>query len=304
MALLGMLGFALALAAQGPMPMRRAVALQGATLYISPETDSAPVGNIKPGDDIAVEDKAAGFLRVFDSCGEGCGVSGWAPAIPVAYLDDPGAPEAIYNQAMKLEAEAEKSRYDRPTTLTAAQMFYRIYDDFPPGPFTAEALYRSGALAWNMNMADRPPRQDPIYRQFPDDSVLRKVIHKYPKTQWAARAQYLLLDERFTCGRWTQKPNCIGKEIDVYKDYLRQYPASPDAPDAEYQIVYRADAAWTIFNGTARHDADKAREFKALVASEAATLHRQFPGDPADVKAAALAAQVARGEPLQMNGGQ
>ncbi|HUX68820.1 MAG TPA: hypothetical protein VMV31_15145 [Terriglobales bacterium] len=297
--LLGVLALGLGLAGQA-VPLRKAVALTSASLYLNPDTTSTQVGAVQPGMGIALQSQVGDFAQVFVGA---IGVSGWMPNHNYAPLDDPASAEAIFGAAVGLEIEAEDNGGERRAALDAANLFMTVYTDFPASPRAPEALYRAASIRWQLKMAEEPRRPSPSERQFPDDSEMHRVINKYGKTPWAARAEYDLLVEHFTCGVWVEKPECVEKEIHTYQGYVKKYPGGPKTAEAAYDALYRAGIAWTLYRAPGKHhDAGKAAQYQQQVAEDAATIARLYPASDWAAQAALIAFNVAHGTALKLPG--
>ena len=271
----------------------KSVAIREGKLLLKPDTGSAVVGEIRPGDSVAIFERSPGFARVFVKA------SGWMVDKGMIALTDPKAPAVIFGAAAQLQEKAESAPGESDTAKDAARLFFQVYDNFPQNPLAAEALYRAADIKWQLDSADLPLSRDPANRQFPDDHWLNKVKGQYAGTPWAARAAYVLLQKHFTCGDWVEKPGCIQKEINVYRDYLHDYPKSPLAADAAYQIVYRDGAAWSVYSDEGpQHDAGKAQQYAHETQEQAAAVASQYPGTDWAARAQLIAFEVAQGVPV------
>ena len=293
------LALALGLAGQAA-PLQKAVALAPTTIYLGPDTTSTKVGAVRPGMDFGIQSHTGDFAQVFVGA---VGVSGWIPNHGYALLDDAGAAEAVFGAAVGLENQAEETGGERQAALNAANLYMSVYSDFPASARAAEALYRAASIRWQLKLAEEPRRPTPSERQFPDDSGLHRVINKFGKTPWAARAEYDLLVEHFTCGVWVEKPQCVEKEIHTYQGYVKKYPGGPKTAEAAYDALYRAGIAWTLYRAPgAHHDAGKAAQYQRQVADDAATLARLYPATDWAAQAALIAFNVAHNTPLTVPG--
>lgn len=292
--------FALAvLLSLAPAPLRadttppKAISLREGKLFLKPDTSSAVVGEVRPGDLVAIFERSPGFARVFVHA------SGWMVDQGLLPLANPKAPEVLLGAAAQLQSQAESYSGQTQTAKDAARLFFQVYEYFPQSPQAAEALYRAADIRWQLDMADLPISSDPSSREFPDDHWLNKVKGKYPHTPWAARAAFVLLVKHFTCGDWTEKPNCIDKEIGTYRDYLHDYSDSPMAAEAMYQIVYRDAAAWSLYSAPGSgHDAGKATQFASRTQQDAAAIASRYPGTDWTARAQFLAFEVNQGVPV------
>lgn len=264
----------------------RAIAVEPAVLRVDPDPSSAVVGQVLPGQNVALLNLAHGFAQVFVMR------SGWMLDKGLVRLTQPGGGEILFGAASQFEQRAEDASGQRVAAQNAARLYYSVYDNFPFSPLAGEALFRAAEIRWQLGLNDMPVVADPSQRRFPDDSLLKRVRSKYPGTPWAARADFLLLQEKLTCGIWDSKPSCIGKEIDHYRDYLKKYPRGPRSAEAAYDIVYRDGAAWSLYRAGDHADAGKAAHYRAAAIADAAAVQRDFPGTDWAAQAALIAFKI------------
>jgi len=277
--------------------LQKAVALAPATIYMSPDTSSAKVGVARPGMDVGIQSTSGDFIQVFT------GVSGWMPNHDVVRLDDPQGDEVLFGAAVGLENLAEESGGERQAALDAARLYMALYSGFPASPRAAEAAYRGAEIRWEVALGEQPKRRTPDERQFPDQTELRRVESKFGTTPWGARAAYQLLITHFTCGDWVEKPQCVGKEIGTYKDYVKKYPTGPMTAEADYDAVYREAIAWTIYRAPGKnHDEGKAGGYAKDVAQDAAAMASKYRATDWAAQAALLAFSVAHNTPIAWPG--
>lgn len=293
LALLLLLASTLA-AAQQAVPLQKAIALDAETVYLSPNITSAKVGAIPPGEQIGVQAVNGKFTQVF------AGISGWITAHTFVLLSAPNADEVIFGAAAAMQRKAYDDQSDAETK-DAVRLFLNIYNYLPHSPRAGEALYRGAALQWDTSVSEMPASTAPAMRLFPDDSLLHRVESKFNRTPWAARAAYKLLIEHFTCGDWFTKPECIDKEANRYRDYVKRYPASPDAPEAVYDALYREAIAWTLYSQPGKNaDPAKAADARSRVTADAVLLARAYPHTDWAARGAYLAFLVAHNSPLPL----
>jgi outer membrane protein assembly factor BamD (BamD/ComL family) len=278
--------------------LEKAIALTAAPIYLSPDTTSTKVGQVRPGMMLGIQRQARDFVQIFSGQ---LGVSGWIENRGYVRLDNAQAPEVLFGAGAEQEALAESRSNEDQAANDAAQLFLSIYNYFPASARAAEALYRGADIVWELKMSEEPHRSDPSQRQFPSTEGLRRVISKFPKSEWAQRAAFSLIVTHFTCGSWFDKPDCIGKEIHQYDDYVKKYPRSPRAAQAAYDAIYRAGIAWTIYRqNTKVGNQEKADQYQAEVAARAAAMERDYPGTDWTARAALEAFTVAQGEPMAL----
>lgn len=281
-------------AAQQAVPLQKAIVLGPETVYLSPDTSSAKVGAIRPGQQIGVQSVNGKFTQVFS------GISGWITGHNFVLLTAPNADEVIFGAAAALQRKAYDDQSDAETK-DAVRLFVNIYNYLPQSPRAGEALYRGAALQWDTKISEMPSSAAPNMRLFPDDSLLHRVESKFKGTPWAARAAYKLLIEHLTCGDWFTKPDCIGKEANRYRDYVKRYPSSPDAPEAVYDALYRDAIAWTIYSQPGKNaDLSRAADARRQVTADAALLQRAYPRTDWAARGAYIAFQVTHNSPLPL----
>jgi tetratricopeptide (TPR) repeat protein len=90
----------------------------------------------------------------------------------------------------------------------ALQSFHAVVDDDPDGSYASQAVHRIGAL-----FRDRYQYKEAIIR-------CRQLANKYPKTQTAAIARYLVAQYTFADGGHDEA-------IENYRSFLNDFPTSP-----------------------------------------------------------------------------
>ena len=90
----------------------------------------------------------------------------------------------------------------------ALQSFHAVVDDDPDGSYASQAVHRIGAL-----FRDRYQYKEAITR-------CRQLANKYPKTQTAAIARYLVAQYTFADGGYDEA-------IENYRSFLNDFPTSP-----------------------------------------------------------------------------
>lgn len=279
-AALGLLLVAAPLAARGqtpaaqPTPLHpvKAVAVHRETLHIGPDTTSATVGTVQPGQEVAILKLAHGYAQVF------AGRTGWMPNRGIVLLTDPQAPEVIYGAAADLQEQAEQYSGQETAAKNAARLYYQVYEEFPQSYRAGEALYRAAQIQWQLDMAELPATGNNADYQLPSTRLLRQVVSKFPKTQWAARAAYLRVREQMSCSDWEGQPKCLGKEIGRLRKYWKKYPDGPLAAEAAYGILYREAAGVNIYSHPGPHqDRGKAQDYERKAFNAIADLQRRWP---------------------------
>ena len=100
----------------------------------------------------------------------------------------------------------------------ALQSFHAVIDDDPDGSYASQAVHRIGAL-----FRDRYQYKEAISR-------CRQLANKYPKTQVAAIARYLIAQYTFADGGYDEA-------IESYRSFLNDFPTSPYRASALNSLV-------------------------------------------------------------------
>ena len=100
----------------------------------------------------------------------------------------------------------------------ALQSFHAVIDDDPNGSYASQAVHRIGAL-----FRDRYQYKEAITR-------CRQLANKYPKTQAAAIARYLIAQYTFAEGGYDEA-------IENYHSFLNDFPTSPYRTSALNSLV-------------------------------------------------------------------
>ena len=100
----------------------------------------------------------------------------------------------------------------------ALQSFHAVIDDDPDGSYASQAVHRIGAL-----FRDRYQYKEAVTR-------CRQLANKYPKTQTAAIARYLVAQYTFAEGRYDEA-------IESYRSFLNDFPTSPYRNSALNSLV-------------------------------------------------------------------
>ena len=171
-----------------------------------PSTDSAKLSNIGRGREVAVLERAHGWVNVVGTVG-----TGYAPEIPrtrpTATLPDglrtrasspPRRPTATRSPSARPSTArwkpASAVAVEAPTS-DAMRLYARSAEYFPQSPLAAESAYRAADIRWQIESADaasRPSAQerDPALHYQIDEDRMKQVIKKYPHTKWADLAAY------------------------------------------------------------------------------------------------------------------
>lgn len=238
----------------------RATALQITPLYVQPGNSSQRIDRIQIGREMVVAEKSGSWLRVYantdieemesgpDTPMVGSDstpppVSGWVQAKGIVEETTPNGDQIIMGAAANEEALAADPRGPVNAAQAARLLYRRVVEMFPNSPLAPEAAWRSADIQWQLartNNATLPSAhdQDPNMRPQIDETELRHLIKMYPRTRWAALADFDRIDNKL-CGSWQGTTKCPEREEQLYEKYADAYPDGPKTARALYEAVYR-----------------------------------------------------------------
>jgi hypothetical protein len=256
--------------------------VRAASLYLSPDKDSAKLGDVTRGRDVIIMEKTSGWLHVQANVAsnpyEERLVTGWIVDKGMVLTSNPDGARIVYGEAVDSEDEASRRRGRKGADLDAMRLYYRIYDLFPTSPIAGEALYRAADIRWQLEKADvysRPAsrEQDPELRDEINTEWMKLVTKKFPGTKWADLAVYTMLDNK-VCGDWKGASRCPEKEASMYEKYANEHPQSSKAAEALYNAASRYAALIQIYK--TEEDAKKSAEAKNKALALAQKVASQF----------------------------
>ncbi len=250
----------------------RELALVTAKMYVGPEISSSVIAMVRPGQEVAVLGYSGKFAHVFVHA------SGWMRNQGLLALNNPQATQILMGAARAREKRAERYALQGQTARNAALLYYRVWDDFRASPPAAEALYRAGAIAWQLERGEYNTPQGK-YNYMLKGRLLRKVRGNYSHTPWAARAAYLLLQRKLNCNHWSRHPHCIVKEGHVYRDYYQNYKTGPRAAAAAYQTAWHYAVAVTAYSRPGRRQKlNRANHYRRKAEKWIRRIETLYPG--------------------------
>ena len=187
----------------------------------------------------------------------------------------PNGDQIIYGEAADSETQAQQRGGRRHADEDAMRLYYRLYEYFPNSPLAGQALWHAADIRWQREKFDarlRPSfrEMDPNLREGMDDTTMKLVIKKFPRTRWADLAAYALLDNKL-CGSWKGELKCPEKESELYEKYAREHPQSPRAAEALYNAAWRLAALVDMYKASHENDkGEKARKKSLELAQEIA----------------------------------
>jgi hypothetical protein len=294
----------------------KATVIRNTNLYVAPDNGSNRMAEITPGREMVILEKSGPWLRVFANTDEETSrsqdapvfgheaaavpVSGWMQAAGVISADTPKGDLILFGAAASQEIDAMLPRAPQAVAQGARLLYQRMQDLFPQSPLTPEAAWRSADIRWQLQKADvmslpSAHEKDAYLRETIDDEELRKLKKNYPNSKWADLADWDMLDNK-VCGDWQGAPKCPQKESELYEKYAQDHPASPRAPEALYNAVYRQGALSDIYG--ANGDDKKAGEAKARAVAIAGTIATKYPQSDYAARAASLVYQLQESIPI------
>jgi outer membrane protein assembly factor BamD (BamD/ComL family) len=272
----------------------RAALVREAIIYLSPDTNSAKLGEAGRGREIILLDRSRNWLHVEALLGfaktpdaafvededmEGKTITGWIVDSGAVWANTPNGDRILFGAAADSEEEASRRHGRRGADQDALRLYRRIFDLFPGSPLAGEGLYRAADIKWQLEKSDvmtRPSarEKDPNLRQGMDEQSMKQVMKKFPGTKWAELAAFHLLDNKL-CGDWQGSSKCPDKEAEMYEKYVKEHPQSPTAPEALYYATSRRAALVEIYK--TEEQPKKSEESKSRAMALAQQLVSQYP---------------------------
>jgi hypothetical protein len=272
----------------------RAALVREAVIYLSPDTNSAKLGQAGRGREIILLDRSRNWLHVEALLGfaqtpdpafvedediEGKTITGWIVDSGAVWANTPNGDRILFGAAVDAEDEASRRHGRRGADQDALRLYRRIFDLFPTSPLAGEGLYRAADIKWQLEKSDvmtRPSarERDPSLRQGMDEQPMKQVMKKFPGTKWAELAAFHLLDNKL-CGDWQGSSKCPDKEAEMYEKYVKEHPQSSAAPEALYNATSRRAALVEIYK--TEEQPKKSEESKSRALALAQQLVSQYP---------------------------
>ncbi|HET7749910.1 MAG TPA: hypothetical protein VFK81_11055 [Terriglobales bacterium] len=268
---------------------QRGVMVRPATIYISPDPTSAKLAQIERGREVAIIEHSNQWLHVFatlagqrtenpmvdedSDIADVRDVSGWILGKGVVTASTPNGDKILFGAAADAESEASRRGGRKGAAGDAYFLYLRAEEYFPSSPLAGEALYRAADIKWQLDRLDvmsRPSShaRQAYLREGMNEDLMKKVIKKYPRTKWADRAAFHLLENK-VCGDWQGASSCPKKEAEMYEKYARERPDSPDAAEALYDTAWRMAALIQIYKTEEKaKDSDQAKAHAIEVAQQ------------------------------------
>jgi hypothetical protein len=237
----------------------RGIMIRPAQIYLQPAADSAKVGEITRGREVAIlEAPNNGWVHVIATIsenattGEQKNVSGWLLDKGIIRKDTANGDQIVFGEAASSEAEAGRRNGRKGADADAFRLYYRCAEYFPQSSLAGEALYRAADIRWQIDKYDvmsRPSarERDPNLRIYGiNEDLMREVKKKFPGTKWSDLADFHMIDNKL-CGDWEGQAKCPEKEAGIYEKYVAEHPQSPAVAEALYDAAVRYAALITIY---------------------------------------------------------
>ncbi len=290
-------------------------------IYVAADTSSQRLDRITPGREMLIVERNGKWLRVFantdveqnreeDAPVFGTEesatppISGWIEDKGVVSAATPKGDAVLFGAATLAEQNASETHGQQRAAQDASLLYTRASQIFPSSQLAPEAAWRAADIRWQLQKADvfsRPSahEKENYLRQQIDESAMRKIEKKYPRSKWADLAAWDMLDNK-VCGDWQGSTKCPEKEAEMFEKYADEHPDSPKAPEALYNAAYRQAAAGDIYAGS--DDSKKADAAHTRAAAIEAKLQSRYPTSDWSARGATLIYKVQQSIPIYGTG--
>jgi len=287
-------------------------------IRVSPGADSAKLGEIGRGYELAILDHNSEWTQVEailaqprqqesddDEEQDVKTITGWVHTKALVSTATPDGDKIIFGEAANAEDQAARRLGRKDAAQEAMRLYYRVYDLFPNSPLAGEGLFRAADDRWQLDREDvltRPSareRQAYMRGQINED-WMRLVIKKFPGSKWADLAAFRMIDNKL-CGDWQAASKCPEKEADMYEKYVKEHPQSPAAAEALYDAAWRQAALIDIYQTEANRKKSDESKNRALELTQ--KIVSQYPQSDWGFRAQTLMFYVRRGVPTFGNTG-
>lgn len=253
--------------------------IQVASIYISPDSNSAKLGEVDRGQEVVILETSGEWMHVEALLTEEKAITGWILKKGVVQASTPDGDQVLFGEAVESENEASKAHGRRGAAQDARRLYYRVYDLFPSSPIAGEALYRSADIRWQLEREDvmtlpSAKERDAYMRPGINEDLMKQVIKKFPGTKWADLAAFHLIENKL-CGSWQGTSKCPEREADMYEKYVTEHPQSPRNAEALYDAAWRRSALMEIYK--TENNPKKSDESKAKALALAEKVVSQYP---------------------------
>jgi hypothetical protein len=293
----------------------RATILHPAIVYVGPDDTAQKVAEVTPGHEMVIVDHSGPWVKVFantdtadtqdpDTEAEFTSPddakvpsSGWIRDKGLVTSATPNGDAILFGAAAELEDQAEKPHAPKDAAVGAHLLYRRVFEYFPSSNLAGESAFRSADIRWQLEKTDistlpSAKEQEAYLRPQLYEGDLKRVIKRFPQSEFAGKAAYDLIDNKL-CGDWQGLPKCPEMEANLYMKYVEQWPASPRAPEAFYNAIYRTGVLVTMYE--VQDNKKRAETAAARVGTLAAEMHVKYPNSDFTRRADSLAFRVKQG---------
>jgi len=269
----------------------RGTVIRNAGVFLTPDTSSAKLVEVKRGQELIVLETTPGWVHVEAMITPGSvdeafqddiptkTITGWVPDKGMIRGSTPNGDRVLYGEAVDSEDQGSRSHGRRGAAQDAMRLYYSVAEYFPTSPLAAEAMYRSADIRWQIEKIDimsKPSakEQEAYLRGSMQEKYMKEVMKKYPGTKWADLAAFHLIENKL-CGDWQGEAKCPEKEADIYEKFAADHSQSSVAAEALYDAAWRYAALIEIYKtGEQAKKSDDAK-FKATTLTQ--KVLAQFP---------------------------
>ena len=290
----------------------RATVLHPAIVYVAPDDTSQKVAEVTPGHEVVIIDHSGPWVKVFANTdepdrnedapefgedSEPTPASGWIKDKGLVTPQTANGDLILYGTAANLEDQAERPHAPKDAATGAHLLYRRVYEYFPTSNLSGEAAFRSADIRWQLEKLDNSTlssakEQDAYLRPQLYEGEMKHILKNYPQSDQAAEAAYDLLDNKL-CGDWQGLPHCPEMEADLYLKYAGRWPASPKAPEAVYNAVYREGVLVTMYD--VQDDHKRAQAAADRTQKLAADMQKDYANSDYTRRAQSIAFRVKQG---------
>lgn len=254
-----------------------ATVIRPTTVYLQGDTGSDKLGEVATGREMVILLRSGPWFRVqantdqetihtqdqpvFTNQQPEQPLSGWVQATNVVSSDTPNGQAVLFGLAIAAENAASDAHPEPGAALDARRLYRMAAELFPQDSRTAESLWRSADIRWQLQKDDAASRpsaheKESYLRQQPDESEMRKIQKQFPGTKWASYAAFEMIDNNL-CGDWQGSELCPEKEASAYTSFADKFPDSPRAAQALYQAAWRLACAGDMWTEDGKDDRAK-----------------------------------------------
>ena len=291
-------------------PLSRADVLRGAilrptTIYVSPDSRSARLGDLDRGREVVVLETSREWTHVSANATEERVVTGWILDRDAVKSTTPDGDKILFGEAVDSEDQASQRHGRKDAAQDAFRLYFEINEVFPNSSMAGEALYRAADIRWQIDRADvmsRPSakEKEAYLREGMNEELMKKVIKKFPGTKWADLAAFHLIENKL-CGDWQAEAKCPSKEAEMYENYAKDHPNSPALSEALYDAAWRYGALIDIYKTEDQQKKADASKAKAIAIAQKVV--SQSPQGDWGTRAQRLLYFIQQGIPVYGNGG-